>query len=207
MGVVLAGPFAQVVGECGAVERIGAAVAGGLCDGRADLVEGAVQPAEQRAQLGALRRGQFGSVAVPAVHPGEEGEQPAAERGDGAGPFGEGERGLDGQAQGGEGGHRPVVAGDRLAAGGRGVDVALQEVAAGLGGDPVAAVQQAFGDGFGGEQAAHPVAAQDLGERRVGDGRAERSYRGCGEVGTGWCTGKGLAESHSQRLGPLGGGP
>ncbi len=184
VGVVLTGPQAQAGGQPGAVARVGGAVAGGLRDGGADLVQCAVQPPEQRAQRVALREVELGAVPVAALDPGEEREEPPAEGGDRPAVGGR-QRRRDGQPPGVQPGGGPVLGGDGRPVRGGGVDVALEEVRPGLGGDPVAPVEQALGDRGGGQQPAHPVALEHGGQCGVRDGRAQCPYRRRLEVGPG----------------------
>ena len=125
-----------------------------------DLLQTGVYEPEERAEPLGLEGGQMRAVAVPSVDPGVQRVAPPADHRDGVAVRvleGRGDRHAERlEPLGGA-----VLAGDGLAVA---VEMVLEEVRATGGGEPVAAVEEALGDGLAGEWFARVlVAAQQCG--------------------------------------------
>lgn len=113
-------------------------------------LQGRVHDTQECPQAAALPGGELAAVPVASLDPGVQGVGVAADHGDRvavAPGQGRGHR----HAQLGQALRGPVLADDRGRSGGLGVEVVLQEEPAAGGGEPVAAVEEPFVDGFAGE--------------------------------------------------------
>lgn len=142
-----------------------------------DLLQPGVHGPEQRPEPLRLVGAELGARPVQPVHPRVQGVAPAADLRDRV-ALGVLDGRGDGHAQRLEPLGGAVLADDRGAVAGGVVEVVLEEVGAAGGGDAVAVVEQALGDGFAAEGLAGVrIAAQHLVHRRHGRPWHVREWR------------------------------
>ncbi len=138
------------------------------------LFQGGVHQAEQRAEPAGPVAGERGAAEVSAFDPGVQGVAAAVQHGDGP-AVRVGDRWRDRQAEGAEPAGGPVLAGEGAEVS---VEVVLEEVAPVGGGEEVAVVEQALGDGFARQRLLGAGVAAQQGSEGVPVGRGSRpGYR------------------------------
>lgn len=141
---------------------------------RHDLLQSGVHEPEQAADPLGLVAGQRGAAEVAAFDPGVQRVAAAVEDGDGA-AVRMGDGWGDRQSQRGEAVGGAVLAGEGCVVA---VEVVLEEVAAAGGGEEVAVVEQALGDGFTGQRRTGACVVAEQGSEGVSVGRRRRpDYR------------------------------
>lgn len=139
-----------------------------------DLLQRGVDEPEQGAELPGLATAQCGAAQVQAFDPGVQGVAAAVENGDGPAVLVRDGRGHR-QAERGEPAGGAVLAGEGRAVA---VEMVFEEVAAAGGGEEVAVVEQALGDGFARQRRTGAGVVAEQGAEGVSVGRCRRpDYR------------------------------